>query len=479
MSHQEHPQLPPLAELATSIATLGRRQALGGGQRPGATTAAEELAAFNGYYALDGAPGAFFAIDANVHVVAQPYTQTLSVDLLFCLDGITSFGVPFDGQFDGIRLTQRLGGLTLDLTFSRPASGFGPTAKVSGGLVYHLSERTHVTLPMSGTTYNNPIPMALFAGDYSLPSANGASAVPVASIVVDTGGQVTIAYDWGQGNGILQPVPQFTYNCNMYYFILADAARPPSATSPRLIMGTAVGKGFACNDIDVAAATLSRLLYTIPASSTPTPPATSPPNAEDLAAFSGYYPLDAIAPGAFLSIGGQYLNLGGQIGYQVAIGYSFDGQTSTSFFFDPPMTFDPASGILTTPDLTVTLTRGYDPVTSTLASVTGVVGGQRAAGRTPFNPVPLSAFGPARLTHTSGPTAVQVTSDTSVLFVDSSGTEHALTDFICVPLMYIVGSTVNGQELILSFGTDGQRGIACIVTLGTAVTSVWALPNAE
>jgi hypothetical protein len=478
MDSQEQPRLSPLAEWATALATFGRRQALGGGPRPAVTTAADALAAFNGYYALDGAPGAFFAIDANVHVVAQPYSQTLSIDLLFCLDGKTSYSVPFDGQFDGIRLTQQFGGLTLDLTFSRPACGFGPTARVSGGLVYQISEWNRVTLPMSGTTYNNPIPMSLFAGDYYQPGTNGAPPLAVAKISVDSGGQVAIAYDWGQGKGLLLPVAEFTYNCNMYYYTLADASHPLGPTSPRLIMGTAVGQGFACNDIDLAAVTLSRLLYTIPASTAPTPPATSPPNAEDLAAFSGYYPLDAIAPGAFLSIGGQYLTGSGQIGYQVAIGYSFDGQSSTSFFFDSSMTFDPASGVLTTPDLTVTFTRGYDPATSTLASVTGVVGGQTAAGRTPFNPVPLSAFGPAQLTNTSGPTSVQVTSDTSVLFVDSGGTEYVLTEFICVPLMYIVGSTVNGQELILSFGTDGPRGIACIVTLGTAVSSVWALPNA-
>jgi hypothetical protein len=441
-----------------------------------AATDAEQLLAFNGYYALGGAPGAFFAVDGNIAVVAQPYAAALTVNLLFCLDGKNAFTLPFAGSFDGTRLVQRMGSLEIVITFARPASAFGVSATVSGAFVYHLTERSQVKIEFAGATYNNPIPMALFAGDYFLPATSGGAPVQVATIAVDTSGQISILYDWGTGDGTLSAAAGFTYNCNMYYFSLIGPSGP-AAVPPKLIMGATTGQGFACNDIDPVAASLSRNLFTIPGGG-PSGSATSAPSAQALASFSGYYALN-IAPGAFVSISGRYLCMNGVIdAYQVGIGFSLDGVTSTSFWFDSSMSFDPATGALSAPCVALTFSSGFDPATGTLARVSGTVGGLPAAGSTYFNPVPLSAFGPARLTDKTDANAVQVLGDTSVAYVTAGGVASTIDTFIYVPLMYIVGTQIDSSELILSLGTDGPRGLACIVMAGTSVGAVWALPDA-
>jgi hypothetical protein len=465
---------PAIAGIQSLLAGLGRSHTIAGAGSLGATPDAERLLAYNGYYSLDGAPGGFFAVDANIHVVNASGTITLSVNLLICLDGKTSTTIPFTGSFDGTRLIQRVGSLEIALEFRRPASGSCATASVSGAIIFHLAARRQVSISISGSTFNNPIPMHLFAGTYYLPGA--ASKEPVASIAGGPGDWVSIKYDWGTGSGILTQVTEFTYNCNMYYFTLVDSEHPLGPTSPKLIMGTASGQGLACQNID---GLTSRDLRTIP-SAKPSNQPTSAPGAQDLASFSGYYALNSIASGAFVSIGGQYVCLSGTIAcYQVLIAYSLDGINSTSYYYDTSMSFDPATGILTAPGLSVSFTRVYDPNNGTLASVSGTVAGHSTNGQTYFNPVPLSAFGPAKMTAKAGPLSVQVESDTSVVYVDQTGKTTTLTNFIYVPLMYIVGTTLNSKEFILSLGTDGSKGLACIVmSMGSLLGAVWSLPDA-
>lgn len=450
-----------------------------------ATPDAERLLAFNGYYALEGAQGSFFAIDGNITVVASPYSASLAVNLIFCLDGKNSFTLPFDGSFDGTRLVQQVGHhFEIDMVFARPSTGFGITATVSIALVYHLTQRRKVKIEYAGSTYNNPIPMALFSGDYFLPATGGGGPIQVAKISADANGQVSILYDWGNGKGELSAAAGFTYNCNMYYFNLIGSSGP-ATVPPKLIMGTATGQGFACNDVDPAAPSFSRNLFSIPGGGpTPTLTPITAPNAQALAEFSGYYALPSIASGAFVSLGGQYLCMNGAITYSVGIAYSLDGVNSTSAWFDTSMSFDPTTGVLSAPNfasgasLQLKFSRGLDPATGTLANVSGTVAGCAAAGSTYFNPVPLSAFGPARMTNNTDATAVQVLNNTSVAYVTAAGVATTIVDFVYVPLMYIVGTTFDSSELILSLGTDGPRGNACIVMPGTSVGAVWALPNA-
>jgi hypothetical protein len=466
---------PAIAEIQSLLAGLGRSHTIAGAGSLGATQDEERLLAFNGYYSLDGAPGGFFAVDANIHVVNASGTITLSVNLLICLDGKTSTTIPFTGSFDGTRLVQRVGSLEIALEFRRPASGSCATASVSGAIIFHLAARRQVSISISGSTFNNPIPMHLFAGTYYLPGA--ASKEPVAIIAGGPGDWVSIKYDWGAGSGNLTPVTEFTYNCNMYYFALADSDHPLGPTSPKLIMGTASGQGLACQNIDQYK---SRDLRTIPGAKPALPPASPPPHAQELASFSGYYALPKVASGAFVSIGGQYVCLSGTIAcYQVLIAYSLDGINSTSYYYDTSMSFDPVTGTLTAPGLSVSFTRVYDPHNGTLASVSGTVAGHSTSGQTYFNPVPLSAFGPAKMTAKAGPLSVQVESDTSVVYVDQSDKTTTLTNFIYVPLMYIVGTEINSQEFILSLGTDGAKGLACIVmSKGSLLGAVWSLPDA-
>jgi hypothetical protein len=176
--------------------------------------------------------------------------------------------------------------------------------------------------------------------------------------------------------------------------------------------------------------------------------------------------------------------MNGALTYSVGIAYSLDGVTSTSAWFDTSMSFDPKTGVLSAPNfapgvaLQLTFSRGFDLAKGTLANVTGTVAGNAAVGSTYFNPVPLRAFGPARLTNNTDATAVQVLSNTSVAYVTAAGVATTIVDFVYVPLMYIVGTTFDSSELILSLGTDGPRGNACIVMPGASVGAVWALPNA-
>ena len=68
---------------------------------------AKALRAFNGYYALENAKGAFFAVDTNILIQNGSSTPIYDVALLVSLDGKTSAHFPFAGTFDGTHLVQK------------------------------------------------------------------------------------------------------------------------------------------------------------------------------------------------------------------------------------------------------------------------------------------------------------------------------------------------------------------------------------
>jgi hypothetical protein len=452
--------------ISTSIADFSRSHAIAGDVHRGATSGEYGLLHFNGYYALDGVPGGFFAVDANLYVTTQPRTETLSVDLLFCLDGKNCIKIPFSGSFDynSRRLVQKWRGYEINLEFKRPVDGrSGPTAFVTGTIAYSFFGGP---ISISGSTYNNPIDEYLFKGKYYSIDSPGVP-VAVANIWWDPSARgLSIEYDWGRGNGNLTAVTEFVYNFNMYYFILADSNHPLSPkNSPGLIMGCASNQGLACQNVDSSVQGKSRNLRTIPVR-TLEPADTTAPNAQALAEFSGYYRILSISERAFVSISSQYRCVGGKIDrHQVVIAYSLDGVNSKSYYFDRTMTFDPSTRELTTPDLKLTFRRfPQDWDSFWLSDTQGMIGGRYGFGRNSFNPVPLSAFGPARMTSTdpqSGNLSVQVKSDTSIVYVDRGGRSRTLQDFIYAPLMYIVWDENSGT--FLSLGTAGVKGNACIV----------------
>lgn len=433
----------------------------------------EKLIPFNGYYTLNSAKGAFFAIDTNM-IVRPGFDPVYDLSLLISLDGTSSSRYAFTGTFDGSNLAQHwdVGGLDIHLTFTRTNSTYGPTVSCSGSITLP----GHMPLAVTGNTYNNPIPASLFIGDYY-------NSIAPHQQVMQIGSNNQLLYDGGIDGGPLQAISNYIYNLNMYYFSFVQGN-----TTVKLIMGTASAQGFACNNMSVTDGKLvSRSLLTIPNGSTPS----EFPYIENnqLPDFSGYYqiPLPG-APLAFLSIQAQYITLSEKADwdlYFVMISYSLDGRTSTGYFLDflKGMSFDNTTHTLTVPassgqaPLTLTFTRQYNPATGSLVNVSGTINGTTINGSTLFNPVPLSVFGGVPLTNSSG--------DKLVINDDNSITYNATVydSIIYVPLMYIVAAPIQNPNLVLSLGTDGLRGSACIVitypSTKSQTTAVYAINGPE
>lgn len=435
--------------------------------------AREALMLWNGYYPLNIVTGAFFAIDTSLVVTPALHEPYLDVSLIISLDGVHASRFPFNGSFDGSTLTQidTRSGFTISLLFTRLSGAYGPVANCSGLICLPGGQQTSV----AGETYNNPILPSLFAGSYyvSIPSS-------VARQVLQIHANSQLRYDYGSGDGALKPVPAYVYNLNMYYFLF-----PQGQNYVHLIMGTSGNKGFACNDMCTGSETSIRSLLTIPDVATVTPNIFGNPDI-DLVNFSGYYPLiysngpDECKPFGFVSIQAQYSTwLPGLQSdcYMVLISWSFDGVHSQGHYFDASsMQF--SEGVLTMPEYNVTLklTRSYDPATNALVRLEGQIGETRLAGYTPFNPVPLTAFGGLPLRNVQG--------DNLVIGTDNSVTYNGTftNSVIYVPLMYILAYPAIAPEVVMSLGTDGTHGTACIVTTDVITdpqtTSVWSLPPA-
>lgn len=488
----ENPTAPALADYQLQL--LEKYQ--DASARPAQPLTHEDLIAFNGYYTLDTAPGAFFAVDTNIIVVDG--FPIYDISLFVSLNGISSSQYSFTGSFKDNRLVQhsmRYEGIDIDLLFTRTDGSDDHTATCAGKIT--VPDGNPVTV--SGYTYNNPIPPAMYAGSYyTAPqgeafqdntAAQGASphkapqhtTPPVMTI----GDQFQVSYDYGDGRG-LQPVSSYVYNMNMYYFVFS----PPTVhnhghaatgnTTINLIMGTAAAKGFACNNMIVThTSTTIRSLYTIPDAN---PPASTvyynDSSVLALAGLSGYYPLPAISPLAFLAVQATYKTAGSGVRYQVAIVVSMDGRTSESCYFDPAtMSFANNELTVSTTDLNlqVTFKRAYDARRRSLVTATGSVQGHGPlTAYNLLNPVPLMAFGGRPLAD-AGSDCLVLESETKVTY---NGVE--MDDFIYVPLMYILAWPTAKPKVEMSFGTSGLRGNTCIVMDGRALpvstAIVYAVP---
>ena len=405
-----------------------------------------------------------------MHIKNGSSTPVYEVDLLISLDGKTSSRYPFTGTFNGTTLKQNGEGLIVDLTFTRTDGSDGTTASCSGTIT--LPGKSSVSV--EGSTYNNPIRSSLFNGVYygSVPLyVNGIIkhvTMPVLKIE-----DYQISYDYGINGGALQPVTTYTYNMNMYFFSFKQGS-----DSVSFIMGTAAAGGLACNNMiaDAARAT-SRSLQTI---QSPDQANLVFPNlkSNDLAAFSGYYQIPSIAPGAFVSIQAEYANVIGD-DYIVLIGVSMDGVTSKGYYFEEAkMTFE--NNVLIMPDqsISITFNREYNQEQRSLVTITGTVGNHKnVTGSTLFNPVPLLAFGGVPMTNNNTPKdSLTVVSKNKVVY-----NGETMEGIIYVPLMYILAYPWNKPTIVMSFGTDGLKGNTCIVTDLTVnppkISVVYAIPD--
>lgn len=430
------------------------------------------LMTFNGFYALENAPGAFFAIDTNIYVNSTTNTQINDVALLVSLDGTTSFRFPFTGTFDGTLLKQKSNepnGLDVELAFVRTDGSNGIIASCLGTIAMQSQPLVNV----SGTTYNNPIPIALFTGNYCVKLQDTKSILPVIVMqIIDT----KIRYDYGTNGANLQEVPSYCYNLNMYFFTFKKDTQSIS-----LIMGTAAANGFACNNMvidDTTKAVTTRSFLTI--LNTKQAPLVSPNlSSSTLAALSGYYQIPSEAqPNAFLSIQAQYVTLIGQLdAYVVMISVSTDGITSNGYYFEESnMSFVNNTLTMTLENnynITLTFDRRYNPKNGSLVSVSGNIGTLAVSGSTLFNPVPLSVFGGAVMSNPAG-MKLTVVNDNEVVY---SGTRITTTmdSILYVPLMYILAYPPTNTNTVMSFGTDGLKGNTCIITDNNSVYVVNAI----
>lgn len=438
------------------------------GASPSTRPDAPALQTFNGYYTLGNAQGAFLAVDTNMVFQAGTIAPAYHVSLIISLDGTSATRYPFTGSFDGKTLHQTSDqGLTVELEFTRAGDTYGPVAFCSGSIT--LPKQTKVDV--SGATYNNPIAAALFAGDY-VDTATGKK-------VMRIGSDNQLQYDPGT-TGNLQPVHTYAYNLNMYFFTVAQGSETVS-----LIMGTAAEQGFACNNMvtDGQKPAQIRSLVTIPQAAKPDFALYDLSGCE-LADFSGYYPfqfdIETLQSRSFVSIQAQYATLLPGTDWDlnfVAISISTDGINSQAYYFNP-FTMSFKDGILDMPEQNIhlQLTRKYDPANGSLVQMSGTINGQKITGSTPFNPVPLSAFAGQPLTNRLGD-RLAVNGENSVTYNGDN-----VKGIIYVPLMYILAYPVGNPDVVMSFGTDGAHGTACIVTTKAntptrATTTVWAIPS--
>lgn len=420
----------------------------------------KKLMPFNGYYTLDNCPGAFFAVDTNMVVSANSPEPLYDLTFVISLDGKTAARFPFTGTFDGIHLNQQtnIGGLNLNISFTRNEEVQGRVANCSGSITLPGARSS---VAVSGYTYNNPIPASLFTGEYYY--GEGATKVKVMSI----GNNNQLLYDNGSNDGVLKPVSTYVYNMNMYYFSFTDAAK-----EVRLIMGTASVNGFACNNMTVAGSKVtSRSLLTIPNAVQPKFELYDLGNC-NLADFSGYYQTPTPDhPLAFVSIQAQYVTLLPDKSYDlyfIMISVSLDGLSSEGYYYNPfTMSFDGELLNMPKQGIALKLTRGYNPVDGSLISLTGTVNGAEVNGNTLFNPVPLSAFGGVSMTNDKGD-VLTVNNDNSVTYNGKK-----MDNIIYVPLMYILAYPADKPTTVMSFGTAGSHGNACIVT--QAISTVYAI----
>ncbi len=424
------------------------------------------LIAYNGYYALDDAPDAFFYVDTNVAVTKGGAKRRYVVSLSFSLDGHTSETEKFKGQFVGRRLTQRTStGTKIDLRFSRNGRTLGPAAMVQGT----LKAPGEAAVAVSGATYGNPIPASSWGGHtYYLESSSGGKPVAVLKIGADG----SISYNKKSKKNRLKHVKAYHYNLDMYYFSFGKVD---------LIMGTAGQAGLTTNNMTSKNGEVvqQRNLVTMPKAKAPTYGAENlyPDVGKTLTDFSGYYPIPTKkSPRAFVSIQGTSLadpSLSAEDLSRVLVSVSTDGKKVKSWYYDASqMSFN--GKVLKMPKQSIKLhiKRKYKSSVGSLFVLKGKVKKRKVKGHSSFNSVPLSSFA-GTMTNKSGTHELEITPAGDVTL---DGV--AIPNYDYVPMMYILAGplpgTVGDQAAsLLSLGSNGAKGLTSITTTD------YGLPSAE
>ncbi len=420
------------------------------------------LVAFNGYYALDNSPGAYFFVDTNVFVTEGGAKRRYVVSLVVSLDGKTSQSVNFNGRFDGKHLTQQtVGGPSFDLMFKRQPKKLGPTVKVSGT----ISLPGQAPVATSGSTYDNPIPFSFWGGQTYYESAPGSGGKSTAAVVMGKNGE--LFYDKGSNGNSLVKVKSYRYNLDMYYF---------KFTGGYLIMGTAGQSGLTINDMGEKDGMVvsQRALVTHPNASAPSTGAENwYPKVTGVTAlmdFSGYYSIATKKyPNAFVSIQGENLadpELSSEDLSRVLISVSRNGKTVKSWYYDTAGQMAFNGKVLRMPKQGITLRfeRDFDARSGGLFQMTGKIKERNVQGSSPFNSVPLSVFA-GSMSDSAGEHVLVITKAGDV-----SLDGQVISNYQYVPTMYILagplpGSTVVPQPVtLLSLGYSGTNGTTAIVT---------------
>lgn len=453
-----------------------------------------QLMSYNGYYSLDTAPGAFFTVDTNMVVTKGQPSPIFDISLIISLDGKTSSIYPFssnEGTFNENRLQFNPSGVNLelpviDLVFTRGNKGDGVTATVFGTIQMPQSSSVIVL----GTTYNNIIPMSMYAGEY-YEDILDIWEDPIMIIGADN----SLQYKENKLFAKMVNIDSFIYNMNMYFFSFKL-----DGDVVKLIMGTSAGGGMVCNNMIVPpgkdAKLQTRMLKTAKTGKKWTSTELNG-NSKALANFGGFYQIksstsETIQPGAFISVEGLYkvASKGAAPIYTVNIGISLDSKNSEVYTIDTSMTFE--NDTLSIPatsageqEITIHFIREYIQGSKgefgSLVSISGTINGADFTGTTLLNPVPLSAFGGSALTALSPSTEkLVINSDTEIVY---NGITY--DTLLYVPVMYILAFTVVPKNtVVLSLGTDGGKGTACIVTndaasLSPLITSVFGIPSGK
>ncbi len=445
---------------------------------------AEPLISFNGYYALNNT-GSFLTIDTNLLVKNGEVTP--HVALIYSPDGINSNVYHLTGPHRAFK-TITWTGTTLTaqadvnsdvpnftIEFTREDNSQQITSSFQGKVTQGVSG---AIVNINGETYNNPIPMAMYAGTYYEDKGKGDE-------ILKIGTENTLQYNYtnlGGSNGNLQDVDLFIYNLNMYVFSFSSL---DGLFNYSIIMGTSAEGGMVCNDLfsikDVHFP-IPRSLQTVKASPVKKPVSGTNTASKELAKFAGFYHLNSsshVFNKAFISIEGEYkTHKDGSEAYKVTLGVSLDGTSTTIYTFDSSMSFvkNGDSWELTVPitdpvgsSLKIKFTRQYKSAYTnsgsyygSVVSISGSYNVAQFTGGSLLNVVPLMGFSGA-------PMKITALSNDTIVIKNNSEIEYHGTSYkalTIVPLMYIVGFIDKNQnEVILSLGTDGGKGNTCLTTV--------------
>jgi hypothetical protein len=97
-------------------------------------------------------------------------------------------------------------------------------------------------------------------------------------------------------------------------------------------------------------------------------------------------------------------------------------------------------------------------------------------GYTPFNPVPLTAFGGVPMRNSDS--SITIESDTAVDYANKLDM-NTMDQFIYVPLMYILANPWYDPNTVLSLGTSKENGnVSIVIDVPTQKTTfVQAIPD--